>query len=100
MITANSRHDTGQFRRVKACELSRWKSVDVFARSVSSLARSLALAPPWLPIVHILADYAQSKSYPASSTHAVRRYSKLADSDAIGIRCRNCSPIMSQRIEV
>ena len=51
-----------QFRSVKACELSRWKSVDVFARSVSSLARSLAVAPPWLPIVHILADYAQSKS--------------------------------------
>src|SRR5690349_7691316 len=101
MITANSRHDTGQFRRLKACELRRWKSVDVLARSFPSLARNLALAPPWLPIVHILADYAQSEilSPPAALTRSGGS-SKPADPGAIGMRSGNCSPIMSQRIDV
>jgi hypothetical protein len=58
MITANKRHDTGQFRKVKACELRRLKSVDVFACPATSLARSLALTPPWFPIARILACYA------------------------------------------
>src|SRR5262249_28851100 len=61
-----SRHDTGQFRRVKACELSGWKSVDACACSLSSPAWSLAEAPPWLPIVHILADYALPSPWPLS----------------------------------
>ncbi len=58
MNTANSRHDTGQFRKEKACELRRLKAVDVFARPLTSLARSLVLAPPWFPIGRILACYA------------------------------------------
>jgi hypothetical protein len=57
MNTANSRDDTGQFRNVKACELRSLKAVDVFAPLLTSLARSLALAPPWFPIVRILAGY-------------------------------------------
>jgi len=57
MNTANRRHDTGQFRNMKACELRRLKPVDVFALLLTFLARSLALTPPWLPIVHILAGY-------------------------------------------
>jgi hypothetical protein len=57
MNTANSRHDTGQFRSVKACELRRLKDVGVFSRLLASLARTLALAPSWFPIVRILADY-------------------------------------------
>jgi hypothetical protein len=60
MITANSRHDTGQLRKVKACELSSLKSVDVFAGRLAAAASSpggLALVPPWFPIVRILACY-------------------------------------------
>jgi hypothetical protein len=49
MNTANKRHDTGQFRNVKACELRRLKDVDVFSRLLASLARSLALVPSWFP---------------------------------------------------
>jgi hypothetical protein len=54
MKTANSRHDTGKFRKAKARELGRLNAVDVSAR----LLASLALLPPWLPIVHILASHA------------------------------------------
>ena len=39
MITANSRHDTGQLRKVKACELSSLKSVDVFAGRLAAVVQ-------------------------------------------------------------
>jgi len=57
MNTANSRHDTGQFRSVKAREARGLEAVDVFAPPLTSLARSLVLDPPWFPIVRILAGY-------------------------------------------
>jgi hypothetical protein len=57
MNTANSRHDTGQFRSVKARDPGGLEAVDVFAPPLTSLARSLVLDPPWFPIVRILAGY-------------------------------------------
>jgi hypothetical protein len=57
MNTANSRHDTGQFRNVRAREPPGLEAVGVFARPSTSLARSLVPAPPWFPIVRILAGY-------------------------------------------
>jgi hypothetical protein len=61
MITANSRQDTGQLRKVKACELSSLKPVDVLAGGPAAAPASsswgLALVPPWFPIVRILACY-------------------------------------------
>jgi hypothetical protein len=63
MNTANKRHDTGQFRSVKACELRRLKNVDVFSGLLVSLARSLALAPSWFPIFRILAGYVLFSSF-------------------------------------
>jgi hypothetical protein len=60
MNTANSRHETGQFRNVKACEPRSLKAGDVCARPLTSLARDLALDPAWFPIVRILAGYVLS----------------------------------------
>jgi hypothetical protein len=57
MNTANSRHDTGQFRSVKTRERRGLAGVDVLAPPLTSLGRSLVLAPPWFPIVRILAGY-------------------------------------------
>jgi hypothetical protein len=45
---------------VKACELRSLKAGDVCARPLTSLARDLALDPPWFPIVRILAGYVLS----------------------------------------
>ena len=53
MITANSRHDTGQFCKDKARTRAGLTAVVVFAPLSISLTRGVVLVPSWLPIVHI-----------------------------------------------
>jgi len=61
-ITAISRQNTGQFRKVSARELIMCEIVDFVARSSFLPERSLALTTPWFPIAHVLAGYAPVSS--------------------------------------
>lgn len=58
MITAISRVDTGQFRRVSACGPVRCEAVASVAYWLASPACDPALSSLWIPIADVLAGYA------------------------------------------
>jgi hypothetical protein len=100
MNTANSRHDTGQFRSVKAREPWGLEAVDVFAPVDLAGAKSGAGSPVVSHRSHSRWLRTVFERLTASCTHVARNRVNPAAADAIGTRCGNCNAALPRKFEI